>query len=194
MINMLWEIVLLMSMSAGAGGNLPILARTHSQQNKRPRHARWMFTRPCSCTRNWVVCAAIPAICPWGSGQRNRWWVENRSQVNKQTNPLSTTQPHHHSVSNHSHIYCFSYDVMFTDCVSWGHLMHLLLPLHTCVMLAARLVSSLMICFHSPCRLSLAVSQTKWVHTNILTTFSCNFLSVCNRLGLGLYRTVISST
>jgi hypothetical protein len=40
MINMLWEIVLLMSMSAGAGGNLPILARTHSQQNKRPRHAR----------------------------------------------------------------------------------------------------------------------------------------------------------
>jgi hypothetical protein len=88
-------------------------------------------------------------------------WVENRSQVNKQTNPLSTTQPHHHSVSNHSHIYCFSYDVMFTDCVSWGHLMHLLLPLHTCVMLAARLVSSLMICFHSPCRLSLAVSQTK---------------------------------
>jgi hypothetical protein len=185
-----------MSMSAGAGGNLPILARTHPQQNKRPRHhARWiMFTRPSRCTRNGVVYAAIPAICPWGSRQRNRWWVENRSQVNKQTNPLTTTQSHHHSVSNHSHIYCFSYDVIFTDCVSWGHLMHLLLPSNTCVMLAARLVPSLMICFHSLCRLSLALSQTKWVHSNILTTFSCNCLGVCNRLGLGLFRTVNSST
>jgi hypothetical protein len=145
---------------------------------------------PSRCTRNWVVCATIRAFGPWDSEQRNRWWVENRSQVNKQTNPLSTTQPHHHSVSNHSHIYCFSYDVMFTDWVSWEQLM----PSNTCVMLAARLVSLLMICFHSLCRLSLALSQTKWVHSNILTTFSYNCLSVCNRLGLGLFRTVNSST
>jgi hypothetical protein len=101
------------------------------------------------------------------------WRTEVR-WINKQTLSAPTNQPHHHSVSNHSHIYCFSYDVMYTDCVSWGHLMHLLSPSNTCVMLVARPVSSPMICFHSLCRHSPASSQTKWVHSNILITSSCN--------------------
>ena len=51
-----------MSMSAGAGGNLLILARTHSQQIKCSRHARNVHPKPKQM--HWVVCAAIRAICP----------------------------------------------------------------------------------------------------------------------------------